>query len=75
MAEFSEKMLLMNSVVGKNVKVVIVGGFKVFVGKCIGFTQPLDNEPEVAAILVRAADTEALYDLEEDVIESIEVLD
>lgn len=56
---------------GHEVEVHIVGGNMPFIGKCINFTQPLDNEPEVASIDIRVPGRSSLYEITEGEIESI----
>ena len=62
---------LMSSAVGFDVEVHIVGGHKPCVGKCTGFTQPLDNEPEVATIDVKVDGMPSVYEIKEDEIEEL----
>ena len=62
---------------GHNVKVGLVGTNKALIGKCVYFTQPLDNDPEMASIdvIVKESGKEVLYELFEEDIESIETVD
>lgn len=55
--------------VGKEIKVICLNG-KVFIGKCIDFTQALDNEPEIDSIGLNVNDIS--YELYENEIKSIE---
>lgn len=57
--------------VGKKIKVTCLSG-KVFEGKCVDFTQALDNEPEIDSIGLET--TELSYELYENEIKSIEVI-
>ena len=45
-----------------------------YIGKVIGYTQAIDNEPEVASIDVRNEADKTLYELYENEIKGIEVL-
>lgn len=70
----------MMDAVGHEAEVRIVGRNKSFIGKCIGFTQPLDNDPEIASVDIavpnRFTDSgRSFYELFEDKIESITILD
>ena len=67
----TEMQKLMSSAVGFDVEVHIVGGYKPCVGKCTGFTQPLDNEPEVATIDVKVDGMSSIYEITEEEIEKI----
>ncbi len=65
---------MINSV-GHNVEVevFIPKGTKTIIGKCTNFTQPLDNEPEVAEMEIK---TEyILYGIIENEIKSIKIID
>ncbi len=59
---------------GHNVEVHLVGGDKPIIGKCIGYTQPLDNDPEVASIDIRVPGITSIYEITEKEIESITIL-
>ena len=67
----TEMQKLMSNAVGFDVEVHIVGGYKSCVGKCTGFTQPLDNDPEVATIDVKVAGMPSIYEITEDEIEKL----
>ncbi len=69
----NEKELTMYYARGKNVKVTCKDG-TIVEGYCEMFTQPLDNEPEVAEISIRKG---AMYlvGITEPEIEKIEYLD
>ena len=72
-SEMQKKML---EAVGHNVEIKIYGGYKLLKGKCRHFTQPLDNEPEVASIDIEVAGiTSSLYEVTEDEIEELKVVD
>lgn len=60
---------------GHNVEIAIVGGYKLCVGKCVAFTQPLDNVPEVASIAIQVEGYDGLYEIIEDEIETIKIID
>ncbi len=78
MAEITEMQLKMINAVGHRVEIRIIGGCKPFIGKCTGFTKPLDNEPEVAEITIRvpgiSGQYNTLYGIIEDEIESITII-
>ncbi|MEG2050899.1 MAG: hypothetical protein RR012_01215 [Oscillospiraceae bacterium] len=65
----------MSSAEGHNVEINVVGGYKPCIGKCTAFTQPLDNEPEVAAISVQVEGYNGLYEITEDEIETLKIID
>lgn len=67
----TEMQKLMSNAVGFDVEVHIVGGRKPCVGKCTGFTPPLDNEPEVATIDVKVDGISSIYEITEEEIENI----
>lgn len=71
----TEMQRIMASAVGHNVEIHIIGGFKPCIGKCVGFTQPLDNEPEVASIVIDTGMRTSLTEIIEDEIESIKISD
>ena len=58
---------------GKMVKVTTIDGDFVR-GKCVDFTQALDNEPEVPSICINDLDRGFKVELEQNEIESIEVI-
>lgn len=60
---------------GHEVEIVIVGGFKKLVGKCINYTQPLDNEPEIASIDIRVPGYSSIYEITEEEIEELTIKD
>lgn len=65
----------MMDAVGHEVEVRIVGGYRPCVGKCINYTQPLDNEPEIASIDIQVPRYTSITELIEDEIESITIKD
>ena len=67
----TEMQKLMFEAVGCEVEVHLVGGFKPCIGKCIGYTQPLDNEPEVAAIDLKVSGMSSIYEITEEEIETL----
>lgn len=71
MTELQRKMI--NSV-GSQVRIDLIGGYKSCEGKCVSFTAPQDNEPEIAAIDIKVEGMPSLYEITEDEIESIVVL-
>lgn len=69
----TEKEMMMYHAFGKNVKVICKNG-QVIEGHCECYTQPLDNEPEVAEISIRRG-LIGLVGITEPEIETIEYLD
>lgn len=67
----TEMQKLMVKAVGFDVEVHLVGGFKPCIGKCTGFTQPVDNDPEVAAIDIVVEGMPSIYEITEDEIETL----
>ena len=83
MDEITELQLIMSKALGHRVKVNLHNRDK-FYGECVCYTQPLDcwryneeteefDEAGCASIDVRCADT--LFELYEDQIKSVEILD
>lgn len=68
MTEMQEKMYAAR---GHEVELHLVGGYKPLIGKCTGFTNPLDNEPEVASIDIRVPGYPSIYEITEDEIEAL----
>ncbi len=60
---------------GHEVELHLVGGFKPLVGKCVGYTQPLDNDPEVASIDIEVSGMPGLYEITEVEIEALIIKD
>lgn len=58
--------------VGKRVRLTDVDE-QVFIGDCIDFAQPSDNDSEVASVAIKT--TGLTYELYENEIKSIEILD
>lgn len=57
------------------VEIRLVGGLKPCIGECINYTKPLDNDPEVASIDIRVPGYPSIYEITEDEIETIVLLD
>ena len=49
----------------------LAGGFKPVVGKCINYTKPLDNDPEVASIDIKVPGFSSIYEITEGEIETL----
>lgn len=78
--EISTMQQKMMGAVGHRVEIRLTGGYKPCIGQCIDFIQPLDNEPEVAAIGIAVPNRftttgRSVYEITEDEIESIAILD
>lgn len=59
----------------KNIRVLCTNG-KTIAGRCEQYTQPLDNEPEVASICIRqSGNNTSLTEVTEEEIETIEYID
>ncbi|SHH48788.1 hypothetical protein SAMN02745135_00950 [Caloranaerobacter azorensis DSM 13643] len=56
----------------KKIKVTCIEG-EVIQGKCNGYIQALDNEPEIASISIDAGEID--YEIYENEIEKIELVD
>ena len=75
----TEMQKLMESAVGFDVEVhlvgrnkpFIVGRDKPFIGKCTGYTSPQNNEPEVASIYIEVEGFSCIFEITEDEIETI----
>jgi len=65
--------LEMAKAAGKNIKVALLDG-QIIIGFCRGFTQAIDNEPEIAEIDIELENGQ-LTGAFQDEIESIEVLE
>ena len=59
---------------GKNVRVICTNGKK-FVGRCAIFTQALDNEPEIASIMLEIPNISSYIEIMQNEIKSIDILD
>ncbi len=78
--EMTEMQRKMDAACGHQVEVRLVEGRKTFIGRCINYTPPYDNEPEVAsmdiAVPSKYADTgRQIYEIFEDEIENIIIKD
>ena len=65
---------------GHNVEVRLYGGYKPVIGKCMNYTQPLDNDPEVASIDIAVPseyheDGYRIVEVTEEEIESLTITD
>lgn len=69
----TEMQKLMSSAVGFDVEVHIVGGFKPCIGKCTGYTEPQNNDPEVAAIYIEISGMHSIYEITEEEIETLTI--
>ena len=69
----TEMQILMASAVGFSVEVHLVGGFKTCIGKCTGYTPPMDNDPEIAAIEIKVPGMPSLYEITESEIETLTI--
>ena len=58
---------------GHNVEVHAKSSGKLIYGVCINYTQPLDNDPEVAAIDVKVEGYDGIIEITEADIESLRV--
>lgn len=54
---------------------VITNNKKVFIGKYVSYTQALDNEPEIASITLTTETKEVYYELYENDIIKIEIIE
>lgn len=73
--EMTEMHKKMRAARGHEVELQLFGGFKPLVGKCVGYTQPLDNDPEVASIDIKVQDMPSIYEITENEIESLTIKD
>lgn len=74
MVEITEIQEMMMETSGKKIRVICKDG-KAFEGINENFTQPLDNEPELAAICIQKKGCSSLTELTEPEIEKIEVIE
>ncbi len=72
MTEMQKKMY---AALGHEVELHLAGGYKPVIGKCINYTKPLDNDPEVASIDIEVPGFSSIYEITEDEIETITVKD
>ena len=72
--EFMEFEALCEKMVGKRVRVIFKDGGTPSVGKCIGYTRAIDNDPEIAEIDVDTGVQGAYCGLMESEISDIEEL-
>lgn len=78
--EITEMRKKMDAACGHTVKVCLRDTEKPIVGKCINYTKPLDNDPEVASFDIAVPNPYAetgrsLIEIEESEIESITLID
>nr|DAX65582.1 MAG TPA: hypothetical protein [Caudoviricetes sp.] len=66
--------LEMAKAAGKNLRVIFQNG-NIVNGFCFGFTQAIDNEPEIACIDMRLSPDNKWEEYFQDEIESIEVVE
>lgn len=71
----TEKQVTMYDACNCFVKLQLVGKKEPLFGKCIGYTNPLDNEPEMASIDIIVPGFSSIYEILENEIESITVID
>lgn len=71
MAEMTEMQKKMYAACGHEVEIYLAGGFKPVVGKCINYTKPLDNDPEVASIDIKVPGFSSIYEITEGEIETL----
>lgn len=69
--EITEMHKKMRAARGCEVELHLVGGFKTIVGKCVGYTQPLDNDPEIASIDIKVPGISCIYEITENEIETL----
>lgn len=65
---------LCEKMVGKRVRVTFKDGGTPVIGKCIGYTRAVDNDPEIAEIDVDTGVQGACYGLMESEISDVEEL-
>ena len=75
MGEITEMQRKMDAAFGHEVEVHLIGGFKPIVGKCVNFTKPLDNDPEVASFDIKVPGFSSIYEIIEDEIETLIIKD
>ena len=86
MGEITEMQRKMYAACGHEVEVRLVGGFRPIddkrikftnplVGKCVNFTKPLDNDPEVASFDIKVPGFSSIYEIIEDEIETLIIKD
>ena len=73
--KMTEMQKQMYAACGHKVEIHLVGGFKPCIGECINYTKPLDNDPEVASIDIRVPGYSSTYEITEDEIETLTLLD
>lgn len=71
--EMTEMQKKMYAAVGREVELHLYGGYKPVIGKCINYTKPLDNDPEVASIDIQVPGFTSLYEITEDEIETLTI--
>lgn len=73
--EYSEMTMTMARVAGKKIKVTLKDG-DIIQGYCCDFTQPLDNDPEIAELGIRRGSEPGggIIAITEPEVEKIEIL-
>lgn len=74
--KITELQRQMDAACGHEVEIIIAGGFKPLKGKCVNFTKPLDSDDgETASMDVRVPGFSSLYEITEDEIEKLTILE
>lgn len=78
--EMTELQKKMYEACGHNVEIHLTRGYKPVIGKCINYTSPLDNDPEVASMDIAVPSQyhengRRIVEIIEDEIETLAVLD
>ncbi len=71
----TEKQVTMYNACDHFVKLQLVGKKEPFFGECIGYTNSLDNESKMAIMDIKAPGISSIYEILENEIESITILD
>ena len=69
--EMTEMQKRMYEAVGHVVEIKLKDDQRRFIGKCTGYTKPLDNEPEIATMDLRVEGVQFIYEFAEAEIENI----
>ncbi len=71
--EITEMQKIMCAARGQNVEIHLVGRLEPVTGKCVCYIQPIDNVPEVAAVIISVPGRSSLYEFTENEIKTINI--
>ncbi len=73
--EITEMQRKMYEACGHEVEIHFSDGDKPIIGKCINYTKPLDNDPEVASMDIKVQGLSYIYEIFEEEIKTLIIKD